>query len=353
MKITDSHAHICYNSGTLSEIKDVFKNTMEHFGIQDIHVLTLPNYEETDFTQTYKGLYIKDSLNSYASANLVHFFDERDTKEEFLKQAKLFHKLGFDGYKMLEGKPSLRKRTGFRLDDPVYWGFYEYAEENGIPIVMHAADPLSFWDMTNATEYQIQKGWIYDESYPTKEDIRKEVWGIMEKFPKLKLTLAHMGFLYYNEENTIEFLERWENTAFDLCINPLAMNTIVENFELWGKFIHKHLSRFIFGTDFYPFNKPEDKTYEEVFNRFERLCKYLTYKEGFIYAETEIKGGLGLKEDELNAVFYENHRKRYGEPKKIDKELLFKCMEETLLNEKLTEAQKKDIEIIKEHFKKE
>ncbi len=56
--------------------------------------------------------------------------------------------MGFDGVKMMEGKPNRRKLLARRLDDPIFDGYYRFAEENGVPLTLHLADPAYFWDLS-------------------------------------------------------------------------------------------------------------------------------------------------------------------------------------------------------------
>ena len=355
MKSLDAHVHLWYNDNGIEAIEKEFGCIKEHFKYDKFHFLSVPHHDSlNDPTQNIRTLYLKDRLSSYASASLFHHFDERDTRASFLKQAMLYDKMGFDGYKMLEGKPLLRKETGFRLDAEIYWDFYEYAESKEIPIVLHAADPESAWDIEKATEYQIMKGWVCDETFPTKEEIRQEVWGIMEKFPKLKLTLAHFGFLYFNKNLLVEFLERWENTALDLVIGADAMNMLTQDDKWCIDFFENYNERLIFGTDLYPFNfNKEKRTYEQVTPRvgwirefLESDSKILGEGQGFSYR------GLNLPEYMLKGIYFENHERRYGEPKKINPALVLEECAALLDNKDdlMTEQMFKDINIIKEYF---
>ena len=150
-----------------------------------------------------KGLYAREILNyevensTYVYGNVFHYLDERDTAESYLEQAKLLYDLGVDGYKSLDGKPSVRRELGKPLCDSVYDKMYAFIEEKGMPIKLHLADPAQYWGPKETmSEMAIRRGWwCGDGTYPARNEFYLETYGIMKKFPKLKLCLAHLDLM--------------------------------------------------------------------------------------------------------------------------------------------------------------
>ena len=66
------------------------------------------------------------------------------TGRDNLTQVKNLREMGFDGIKMLEGKPTTRAALGRALDDTVYDAFYDYLEATAFPVLFHIADPPEF-----------------------------------------------------------------------------------------------------------------------------------------------------------------------------------------------------------------
>ncbi len=64
----------------------------------------------------------------YAFSGIYHHYDERDTADGYLAQAKALWEMGFDGVKILDGKPKMRKYLGRRLCDPIFDPFYAFLE---------------------------------------------------------------------------------------------------------------------------------------------------------------------------------------------------------------------------------
>jgi predicted TIM-barrel fold metal-dependent hydrolase len=157
---------------------------------------------------------------------------------------------GFDGIKLIRGgKPSHHRISGHAYDSEIYEDFFAFAEEERIPILMHNNDPATSWDITKATKRAIENGWVYDETYPTHEYYYSLVDKILEKYPKLNLSLAHLGFYSEDLDRAIALLEKYPCLRFD--ITP-ALNIYFEMSEYPQKakdFFEHYRDRLIFGTD--------------------------------------------------------------------------------------------------------
>ncbi|MBQ9756598.1 MAG: amidohydrolase family protein [Clostridia bacterium] len=261
-KIFDAHVHYLFEI-PIDETIELFKREFEMAGSAKYNFLSIPFNEHANgyemlYTQNIKGLFLKKTFspNAYAFSGLEHPKDLVYTdfhKKDFLRQAEEYIGAGFDGFKMLEGYPVLRKLNQIPLDDKVYDYFYEFCQENGLPLIMHVANPKENWDISKASEYAIKTGRVCDHTYPTKEKLTEEVYGILKKFPKLKLTLAHFGFMCYDVKDAEKYLNEYENTMFDLTPGGEQLLMQASDWDTWSKFYDKYQDRIIYGTDFYAF----------------------------------------------------------------------------------------------------
>lgn len=98
--VGEVHAHVEFEK-PIDESVENFRNILEHFNYESLHILALPCYS---MTQNYKAAYCKAKLapRVFASAGLEHNSDARDTKEYFTNQIREYHAIGYDGMKMLE-----------------------------------------------------------------------------------------------------------------------------------------------------------------------------------------------------------------------------------------------------------
>lgn len=304
--------------------------------------------------QNLAGLYLKHALspNAYAYGGLVHRFDQNDTAEGYRQQLIVCEKSGMDGMKMLEGKPYFRKNLARPLSHPVFDLYYGYAEQKGIPIVMHAADPENMWDYQRAGAYAIEHGWYCDESYPTKADITREVVEIMEKFPKLKMTLAHFFFIADDLDFAASLFDKYQNFCLDLTPGGemfVAFNRSLSDTE---SFFKKYSKRIIFGSDAYdfPFEGKTDEEYKKMFVRTHAAEAFLTGEKNIKLYDL-VFDGITLNRDELYSIFYGNAVRINGDPKPINYELCQTLARDMLSGESgLSETDKYNLRLITKEF---
>ena len=325
-EVFDIHIHYSFEiplDKTIEIFKKEFQETLTTKGC----FLSLPHHAKDgivdyDEVQNIKGLYLKKSFapNFYAFAGLVHpknHTDEKTIAKDFLRQVEEYFSVGYDGMKMLEGYPSLLKAWGVPLDSAIYDAYYSFMQENGYPIIMHVANPNENWDINRASQYAIQAGRVYDSSYPTKDEITAQVFAIMKKFPKLKLSLAHCGFFSEEKENAERFLGDYENTMLDITPGGEQLLTMAKDWSYWLKFIEKYQDKIFYGTDFYAFSDENKEFWKINFMRrpkfirefFETDTEHEYVKEKFV--------GVKLDSALLQKIYWDNAEKLLGTPKTI------------------------------------
>lgn len=103
---------------------------------------------------------------------------------------------GCDGLKLLEGKPSVRKRCGVPAFDSGVWEpTWAYLEQTRFPVVLHLNDPEVFWDAACIPAHARDAGWFYDESFPDNLAQLCEMRTVLARHPRLKLLFPHYLFL--------------------------------------------------------------------------------------------------------------------------------------------------------------
>lgn len=320
-KVFDLHVHYKFEI-PLPEMVSIFKEEFAATGTEKKCFLSLPYDEKAGFRemQNIKGLYLKwaFSPDAYAFAALEHPSDHSDVEavaEFFLSQAKRYLSVGYDGIKMLDGYPSLVKIWGLPVDSPVYDRFYAFMEENGYPVLMHIANPSRNWDITKATQYDIQMGRVYDDSYPSKEELTAQAFRVMEKFPKLRLILAHFGFMSEDLAAAERFFS-YPNTLVDITPGGEQLIHMQTEWDKWLPFWIKHQDRIFYGTDYYAF--PKDENWEVSFQRRPTFLRQFLETDGqYIYSD-EPFGGVNLPKPMRDKIYRENFMRLLGTPKPID-----------------------------------
>lgn len=168
----------------------------------------------------------------------------------FHEQAELLLEMGCDGMKFLDMKPNYCRYCGLAMDDPAYDKMYDLLEARGVPIVTHLADPASFWHRDQMYPYEIAQGWCYEsDEFLTRDQVYASFLRRMERNPKLRLCLAHFGFLTDRLEMCHELCERFPGLRFDLTPGWNLFVDFAKDVPGWRDFFTRYSDRILYGTD--------------------------------------------------------------------------------------------------------
>ncbi|MBQ8658513.1 MAG: amidohydrolase family protein [Clostridia bacterium] len=325
-KVFDVHIHYSFDI-PMDEMVKIFKEEFEETGTEKYVFLSLPHHANGNklhlsANQNVKGLFLKYAFSpdGYAFAGLIHpqsQISDEDRATTYYDQAVRYNSAGYDGIKMLEGHPTLRRSIGIALDSPVYDKFYNYLEQVGMPIIMHVADPAESWSLETASESAKALGRTYAGDFPSKRQLTDEVFGILKKHPKLKLGLAHFGFMSYDIEEAERFLS-YENVFFDLTPGGEQLINMSKNWETWLAFFEKYQDRIIYGSDFYAFPKNDRTEWRTAFRRRPDFLRQFFETEGeYLYIDQTFRG-VNIGKDLRNKLYRDNFMGLLGSPKPID-----------------------------------
>ena len=249
------------------------------------------------------------------------------TGQDFLTQAQIMRAIGFDGIKMLEGKPTVRKNLNKALDDADYDDYYSYLEETGFPVLFHVVDPPEFWDREKVPDWAYANGWFYDESYTPYGQYYDEVENMLNKHPKLKGIFAHFYFLSDNPGRAQKFLDDHPSVSIDLTAGIEMYENFSKDPDFWHDFFVKNSDRLIFGTD----SSDSDNLSDEgetsdgkvALNGYAAMeVEFLKYKKEIQVFDKKING-IGIPEDAQEKIFALNFEKFVGKtPKPMNIDLL-------------------------------
>lgn len=246
--ISDAHIHVFWDM-PLEKREEQLKRVMEECGYDTVTVLTIPYSASRlskcrDFTENLNAFYLKHKMPGrvYTFAGFTPSHDpEKNTPAFFLEQAKFYMAAGFDGLKMIEGRARQRHICG-AFADPKYELVFDYAEKNEIPMVIHANAPECWWE-EGYPLYGAPGGkfsWL---------DYYNDVVEVLEKHPKLRLTVAHFFFGSERPALMEALLDKYENVYLDICPNPFMYIDFAKNEPVWRAFFEKYQDRIIYGTD--------------------------------------------------------------------------------------------------------
>lgn len=321
----DSHVHM-FQCG-VEGIKDLI-NFQNQFGYTASNFLSCECMD--DAVQNALGIYLKlTAPQNYAFGGFHYRYSY-----SFLEEAKKLIEIGFDGMKMVENKPTLRKKLNMASNDSRYDEFYAWMEEEKLPMIVHVADPEEFWDRSLIPSWAWDAGYYYgDGSYVAKETIYKEVIDVLNRFPKLRISFAHFLFLSGDIKRLSALMEQYPQMGLDMVAGTEMYFNFTKDPGAWRNFFLNYQDRIIFGTDNMNLHDPVEVANAQIINRFEHA---------FIRTDQEIPAwdktikGIGLPQKVQRKIFRDNFKKLAGEkPKPINLAAAIGYLEDRWKDEKL------------------
>ena len=253
----------------------------------------------------------------YAHGHLAYEnFPVTEVREGFdpLTQYNEMMAMGCDGVKMLETKPTEQKQTVKPVDDLFYDPFLAACERDGTHLLWHVADPEEFWDPEKVTKVAIEQGWAYiDGSFPPKEEFYRQVYTVLERHPRLKVTLAHFFFLSADGERLAKLFDTYPNVNVDLTPGCEMYGNFGKNYDYWRAFFIKYQDRLEFGTDAH-----NRRLLESSMMKYTTVYEFLTTDHDMEQWELSFKG-LDLPEEVCRKILGENYLRRVSAaPKAVD-----------------------------------
>jgi predicted TIM-barrel fold metal-dependent hydrolase len=341
LPLIDSHVHLTGHRG-IAPLFELCRMT----GIGRLNIVCVPGTPERSLACNAAGLLAKAmSPGTVTIFGGLHYRAGQETTAAALRrQAESLWAAGCDGMKMLEGKPTSRKRIPFRMDDPVYDPYYSFLEEARIPLVWHVADPDSFWDPARISPSAREQGWDYtDGTFPSREQLYGEVDRVLEKHPRLRAIFGHFYFLSTEPERAERFLDRWPGVSFDITPGSEMYRNFSRNPPFWREFFVRHQDRIVFGTDNVAPREPWGPARDGMADKVRMMRQFLETEgpfEGFGTATSRQVSGLGLPEPVLARIYAGNFLRIAGNtPRPLDREAARRLVVPTLDFARVTPGQ--------------
>ena len=212
---------------------------------------------------------------------------------------------GAAGLKIFKGLGMADRDTdGNRIpvDDPRLAPLWDKAGELGIPVLIHSADPAEFWqphDRFNERwlELRLRPRRIRPPGqFPPFEQIIGEQHNLFRNHPNTNFISAHLGWLGHDLARLGEVLDEIPNMY-------VGLGAVVYELGRQPRFAREWLTeygdRVLMGKDSY--NQEEFHTYFRVFETEDDYFDYYRRYHAFWQMY-----GLGLPDDVLRKIYYEN-----------------------------------------------
>lgn len=320
--VIDGHYHILegWFNHEGQDFAGSAKAYLDSRGFVSLNICAVPYLAEydTDVSNNILAALCKIRLpGTYAHGGLI-YSDDHTPAYSPEEQYRDLMEIGFDGIKMLETKPSEIRRLGRAMDEPLFEGWFDAIEKGGTHMVWHVADPGHFWIREYVSQEFVDRGWFYgDGTYPSKEEIYRQVLTVLERHPSLKITFAHFFFLGDEPQRLEEIFSKYPNVNVDITPGWEMYAAFGRDPVFWREFFVKYADRIGFGTDSGD-ESAGDPGIPDIVYRF------LTTEE-----EQEIWGirfgGIALDDGTLEKILRGNFIRRVGKtPKPVNREALMR-----------------------------
>ena len=193
-----------------------------------------------------------------------------------------------------------------KVDDPRLEPIWQMAGELNLPVMIHVADPVAFFDPLDETnerweELNEHPDWQFPSPpYPAFLELVSGLANLAAGYPQTTFIGAHVGCYAENLGWVGSVLERCPNFHVDIAarIGELGRQPYASR-----RFFLKYAERILFGLDM----GPDVESYQISYRFLETDDEYFNYNTG----ELPLQGrwsiyGLYLPEDVLAKVYYQN-----------------------------------------------
>ena len=149
--------------------------------------------------------------------------------------------MGYDGIKMMDGKPSNRRTwMPLSIDHEYFRPYWDRAEEIDVPITIHVADPVEYWAPGREGSY---------EDLDPQEEFFRQTIAVLERNPDLRITFAHFLFMGPQLDRLGELFSRFPKMRVDMAMGHEFLYYLSDDPEKARDFYIKWQDRILYGTD--------------------------------------------------------------------------------------------------------
>lgn len=251
-----------------------------------------------------------DRFAVFASCEWEHYLQFSDFGERFARDFEDGIKQGAEGLKLWkELGLTIKDRDGKRIatNDPRLRPIWEVAAEHGVPVLIHTADPVAFFQPLEGNELYHSlvrhPDWhFYGPDYPTFAQMMQEFEELIAQNPATTFIGAHVGNYAENLSRVGQWLDQYSNFYVDIAarISQLGRQPYSAR-----RFLTQYSHRIVFGLDKWP-TLPDN--YQVMFRFLETQDEYFDYVTAQDMSEGVVGAwkiyGMGLTDSVLQDIYY-------------------------------------------------
>ena len=327
-KMIDVHLHIEAWENEEATLLDCFEKYKKEYGVSAVNINCIATFVSTTCNNIMAAFYKMCNKNVYVHGGIDYYkvpvVEVYGDGLDFVTQHNELMEMGFDGIKMLEGKPNVHKHIGKNLNNEPFDQLFSAIEKNNTHLIFHVNDPKEFWEDGEGAQGLKDLGWFYgDGTFASHEEIYRQTEKVLEMHPNLKVTFAHFYFCGETPEKLEYLFSKYPNMGVDLTPGTEMYHSFEKNHDYYVKFFTKYADRIMIGTDgTFPWPASAHGWC------FDRVSRFIYTNDKMMAFNDSILTGLGLPEEAAEKILHENfERKVSKEPKPINKEALKKYID--------------------------
>lgn len=306
--VVDAHAHARYRLHGSTEMLDAYVKLMDKHHIAVCVSLDGRLGDELEAHKKYLWTKYRDRWVIFANIPW-----EESAEPDFVRRVTIAladaKRRGASGVKIFKRFGLEHKNSDgslLEIDDPRWDPIWRACGELGLPILIHTADPSAFFLPINAEnerweELHRHPEWsFYGPEFPSREELLAARNRVIARHPETIFIGAHVASSSEDLATVGAWLDEYPNLYVDIAARIAELGRQPYTARAW--FI-KYADRILFGTD--GPRVAERLTYHWRF--LETRDEYFPYAEGDFPPQGLWRiYGLGLPDDVLKKVYYEN-----------------------------------------------
>lgn len=148
---------------------------------------------------------------------------------------------GYAGIKMMEGAPYYKKALPHALDHEYFRPFWEAAEATGMPITIHVANPIDYWQRDDMAA-------THRDATPQEEYFR-QAEAVLAAHPRLRINFAHFMFMGPNLKRLGRLFAQYPEMRVDLAPGHEYLYYLSDDVAGARDFFIHWQDRILYGTD--------------------------------------------------------------------------------------------------------
>ena len=195
-------------------------------------------------------------------------------------------------------------------DDPRLGALFHEAGVLGLPVLIHTADPVAFFDPVDHRNERLEELGVHPEwsfagpGFPTFDRLMASLESLVAAHPGTTFIGAHVGCHAEDLTRVGRLLDTYPNLAIDFSARIAELG---RQPRAAAALFRAHAARILFGTDRYP---PDLATYRRYFRFLETADEHFAYDDGPVPSQGRWAiSALDLPDDVLRAIYHDTPRR--------------------------------------------